>query len=124
MMFSSLAATRAARPSAAHVPARRAPRGRPSRASASRRIDDEDPAVLGSAATARSRRTCSRRRAPARRLDARDPLAVRLDQRRLHVRHRLDRAAALSIRASSARAPSTSSATSPSITTEPSKMSG
>ena len=58
-------------------------------------------------------------------LDPRDPLAVRLDQRRLHVRHRLDRAALLVDAAPSpSRAPSSSSSTSPSITFEPSNMSG
>ncbi len=55
----------------------------------------------------------------------RDALAVRLDQAALHVGDGLDGAALLGDdRHLGSRAPSTSSSTSPSITFEPSKMSG
>ena len=58
-------------------------------------------------------------------LDLGEPLAVRLDQLGLHVRDGLDGAAVLGDRRFiSASAPSASSSTRPSITFEPSKMSG
>ncbi len=81
----------------AHVAACGAPRREPgTRLGLDARVDDHDPAVLG-----RQRRGLGldepvhAHQDLLARLDPRDPLAVRLDQRGLHVRHGLDRPAAL-----------------------------
>ncbi len=110
----------------AHVPARGAPlRETRTRLRLDARVDDHDPAVLGG----QRRRLGLDEAVDAdedllARLDPRDPLAVGLDQRGLHVRHGLDRAAALLDARDLLPRAIEQLDTSPSITTEPSKMSG